>query len=220
MQNKNWCESVVNYYVLTNKLKNVIRTGWKKWKVDRYRLESVAEHIFGVQQLAISMYSQCQYDIDIFKVIFMLAVHELEEITIGDLTWYDISDDEKLIQGHNAIEEILSDLINKEQIKSLILEFDEMKTKEARFAYLCDKMECDMQCVLYDIEGCVDMNNQEDNPIYYNDKIQKIIKNGNTSWASMWLEFDRDKFLIDNNFIELLDYLKNNVINVKKYNLK
>ena len=38
-------EKVINYYVLCNKLKNVIRTGWKDWNVQRERLESVAEHI-------------------------------------------------------------------------------------------------------------------------------------------------------------------------------
>ena len=35
-------------------------------------------------------------DIDIYKVLFMLAVHELEEIYIGDLTIWDISKEEKM----------------------------------------------------------------------------------------------------------------------------
>jgi putative hydrolase of HD superfamily len=68
---------VINYYVLCNKLKNLIRTGWKTWHVHRERLESVAEHIFGVQMLAIAMKSEYEYDIDISKVIMMIAIHEL-----------------------------------------------------------------------------------------------------------------------------------------------
>jgi len=32
-------ERVLNYYVLCNKLKDVIRTGWKTWNVKRDRLE-------------------------------------------------------------------------------------------------------------------------------------------------------------------------------------
>ena len=47
-------ESVVKYYVLCNRLKDVIRTGWKDWNVTKDRVESVAEHIFGVQMLAIA----------------------------------------------------------------------------------------------------------------------------------------------------------------------
>ena len=39
-------ERVINYYVTCNKLKNIIRTGWKDWNVQRERLESVAEHIY------------------------------------------------------------------------------------------------------------------------------------------------------------------------------
>ena len=88
-------QNVLNYYVLCNKLKNVIRTGWKDWKVKRERIESVAEHIYGVQMLAIAMKSEYQYDIDMQKVIFMLAIHELGETVIGDLTQFQISREEK-----------------------------------------------------------------------------------------------------------------------------
>ena len=40
-------KSVIDFYVLTNKLKNVIRTGWLNWHVCSERVESVAETIFG-----------------------------------------------------------------------------------------------------------------------------------------------------------------------------
>ena len=43
------------------------RTGWKTWNVKRDRLESVAEHVYGVQMLAIAMKSEYSYDIDINK---------------------------------------------------------------------------------------------------------------------------------------------------------
>ena len=47
--------NVVNFYVLCNKLKDIVRTGWGIWGVDRFRIESIAEHIYGVQMLAIAM---------------------------------------------------------------------------------------------------------------------------------------------------------------------
>ena len=87
--------NVIQFYVLCNRLKNVIRTGWKDWKVQRDRIESVAEHIYGVQMLALAIYSEFEYEIDIKKVIMMLAVHELEEVLIGDLTQFQISREEK-----------------------------------------------------------------------------------------------------------------------------
>ena len=50
--------NVVNFYVTCNKLKDVVRTGWKDWGVKRFRIESIAEHIYGVQMLAIAMWSE------------------------------------------------------------------------------------------------------------------------------------------------------------------
>lgn len=204
-------KSVVKYYVLCNKLKNVIRTGWKDWRVSRDRLESVAEHIYGVQMLAIAMKSQYEYDIDLEKVILMLAIHELEEIYIGDLTLFQISKEEKEKLGHEAVSKVLEGLLEKDEIKSLIIEFDERMTKEAVFAYRCDKLECDLQSKLYDEEGCVDLNNQEGNKTFYDDKVQKLLEK-EKSWSGMWLQFGQDRYHYDENFIEVSNYAKNNKI--------
>lgn len=77
----------VNYYKLCTKLKDTIRTGPIVWNAKRKRIESVAEHIYGVQMLALAIYFQFSYKLDINKVIYMLAIHELEEIEIGDLAF-------------------------------------------------------------------------------------------------------------------------------------
>lgn len=204
-------ENVLKYYVLCNKLKNIVRTGWKDWQVKRERLESVAEHVYGVQMLAIAMKSEFEYDIDLEKVLFMLAVHELEEILIGDLTLFDISKEEKEEMGHRAIEKVLEGLMDKEKIKSLIIEFDERKTKESDFAYHCDKLECDLQAKLYDEEGCVDLNNQQENRRFNNPEVQKIIK-GQKSWSESWLEFGQRRYNYDENFMNVSNYAKNNKI--------
>ena len=206
--------NVVRYYVLCNKLKNVIRTGWKDWNVKRERIESVAEHIYGVQMLAIAMKSEYNYDIDIVKVIFMLAVHELEEIYIGDLTQFEISKEEKKIKGKEAVSKVLENLINKEEIAQYIKEFEEKKTKEAIFAYHCDKLECDLQCKLYDEEGCVDLNNQEGNKTFNNERVQRLLKDGK-SWSDMWLSFGQEVYNYDENFTAVSNFAKNNKIGIK-----
>ena len=77
-------QNVINYYVLCNKLKNITRTGWTDWKVNRNRIESIAEHVYGTQMLAIAMKSEYNYDIDIMKVILMLSIHEIGETIIGE----------------------------------------------------------------------------------------------------------------------------------------
>ena len=204
-------ENVLRYYLLCNKLKDIIRTGWKDWNVKRERIESVAEHIFGTEMLAIAMKSEYQYDINIEKVILMLAVHELEEILIGDLTLFQITKEEKVKMGHIAIEKVLNGLLDKDQIKNLILEFDERKTKEAIFAYYCDKLECDIQSKIYDEENCVDLNNQGENKSFLDSKVQELLKE-EKSWSNMWLAFGQSRYNYDENFTSVSNYAKNNRI--------
>lgn len=198
-------QNVITYYITCNKLKNVIRTGWKDWNVQRQRLESVAEHVYGVQMLAIAMYLEYGYDIDIQKVIFMLAIHELGETVIGDLTQFQISKTEKVKIEHEAVHKILCGLMDSKQIEELFLEFDAHETKEALFAYQCDKLECDLQCKLYDQENCVDLNDQSANKTFNDVRVQKLLREGN-SWSSMWLKFGQDIYPYDKNFLAVSNY--------------
>ena len=198
-------QSVLDYYILCNRLKNVIRTGWKDWKVQRERIESVAEHVFGVQMLALAMKSEYQYEIDIMKVIFMLAVHEIGETVIGDLTRFQIGADEKEKMEHEAVHRILGGLLDGEQIEALFLEFDAHETPEALFAYQCDKLECDLQCRLYDEEGCVDLNRQEGNATMDDPQVKELLTSG-ASWSEMWLTFSQKNYPYDEHFRAVSDH--------------
>ena len=210
-------ENVIKYYVMCNKLKNVIRTGWKNWNVERERVESVAEHIFGVQMLAIAMKSEYEYDIDIMKVVFMLAVHELGEIVIGDLTMFEISKEEKAKREKEAVHKILCGLLDGKEIENLFTEFDSHSTKEAMFAYQCDKLECDLQSKLYDEEGCVDLNKQEGNDLLENELVKKLLSE-EKSWSGMWLRFGQTVYPYDDNFKDVSKYALNNSISKKGLN--
>lgn len=204
-------QKVLDYYLLCNKLKNVIRTGWKNWNIKRNRVESIAEHIYGVQQLAIIMKSEYQYDIDLEKVIMMLAIHELGETIIGDLTIFDISAKEKQKIEREAVHSILSTVIDGDKLEKLFLEFDEHETKEALFAYQCDKLECDIQSKIYDEEKSIDLNDQDGNIIKENKNVHKLIEEGN-SFSDMWIKFGQQRYPYDKNFLEISNYLLNNNI--------
>lgn len=204
-------EVAIKYYKLCSKLKDVVRTGPVVWNAKRERIESIAEHIYGVQMLALSIYYQFGYKLDIMKVIYMLAVHELEEIEIGDLAFFEITREEKLIKGKEATDYILKDFLGKDEITALLDEYNERKTEEAKFAYHCDKLECDIQMKLYDQEGCFDLNNQPNNPIINNPNVKKVL-DSEKSISNAWIEFDRSKYEDDKNFIEIIEYLKENEI--------
>jgi len=204
--------NVIRYYGLCNRLKNTVRTGWIMWNIKKERVESVAEHIYSVQMLALAMYSEYQYDIDIQKVIMMIAVHELEEILIGDIAATAKEHETKEVIGHQAVSQILSVLIEKEKIESLILEFDERKTKEAKFVYHCDKLDCDLQAKIYSEEGSIDLTNQQENEEFFSDSVQERIQSGCKTFADIW--FAGDKFLYedDENFMEVFEYAQNHSI--------
>lgn len=207
----NKAQKVIKFYNTTNTLKTLIRKGWLNWHVKAERVESVAEHVYATQMLALAMYSEYKYELDIQKVLYMLAIHELEETIIGDLTFKDISKEEKEKIGHDAVEKILKDLLSGEEIKQLIFEFDEKQTKEAQFAYHCDKLECDLQCKLYDEANLVDIKDQleSDN---HNKKTIERMKKGEITWSYAWMNHDRPYFEKDQNFLEVLDYAIENKI--------
>ena len=203
-------KNVLDFYVLCIKLKNVIRSGWKDWNVKRDRVESIAEHIYGVQMLAIAMYSEYEYDIDIFKVIYMLAIHELGETIIGDLTPFEITKSEKIEIEHKAVHNILSKLLKSQEIEDLFLEFDAKETKESIFAHQCDRLECDLQCKLYDEEHCVDLNDQTNNVSIKNPEVLELLKNN--SWSETWLKFWQKHCNYDKNFMSVSCYALENDI--------
>ena len=213
MGNLYQAKTVVEFYSICNKLKTTIRTGWQNWNIKSARVESVAEHIFGMQMLAIAMYSEYEYDIDICKAALMIAVHELGEAVIGDITMFSgISKEEKAKLEKNAVVTILKDLNCKELILSLFDEFEERKTFLSKFVFQCDKLECDLQSKIYDEEKIVDLNNQENNPSFKDERVKQLLKQ-EKSFSNMWLSFSQSMYEYDNNFLQVSNFVKNNGIN-------
>lgn len=179
--------------------------------MQKERLESVAEHVYGTQMLAIAMWSEYGYDIDLMKAIMMLAVHELEEVAIGDIIPFEMSLDEKKARGQTAVVEMLSGLQDGKKVQELFVEHYEQRTPEAKFAKWCDKLEADLQMKIYDEEGRVDMVEQEGNAMLMNAEVQEIAK-GKQSAAEIWLEYNRQTNGYDENFLAVSRYAEQHKI--------
>jgi putative hydrolase of HD superfamily len=199
-------EKILRFYLLATTLKNKIRQGSIYWNVSAQRRESVAEHIYDTCILAISIHSEYS-NVNLQKVLQMLIIHELEEIIIGDITPFDnVSDEEKNNIGENAVLEILSDLKSKEELFNLTEEFNQRITPESNFAYLCDKLDFDLQMMLYDTQGYIDLSSIKDTPIYSDMKIQEILNNGAKTPSDVFYEYDKDKYNDNSVFKGILDY--------------
>ncbi|MDR0463424.1 MAG: HD domain-containing protein [Pseudomonadales bacterium] len=208
-------QNVLNFYLLTNILKNTIRQGMLDWNVQAERLESVAEHIYGVCMFAIAMDSEYDFNVDMEKVILMLAVHELEEVVIGDLTpRNNVPADEKYTMGREAVSIMLGKLVKKEKYYQLSKEFDDRQTKDALFAHFCDKLEHMVQVKIYEDAGHNDLFSDANEDIRNDPKVQEIMQQGARTIAEVFFANDKAQFE-DTAFIEVLNQLK--VTNTKEF---
>ena len=57
----------LRFYLLANELKDKLRSGWIQWNIDRERVESIAEHIYGTCILAIAIDSEFDLNVDLHK---------------------------------------------------------------------------------------------------------------------------------------------------------
>lgn len=201
-------KTIIDYYILTNKLKDVIRSGWKAWGVKRARVESVAEHIYGTCMLAVAIWSETLPEVNLAEVLMMLALHETEEIIIGDITPYDKEEKQKIkANGEKAVLAIFKDLIAKDVYFKLVHDFDTLATKEAVFARKCDKLESDLQARLYSDEGALLFENG--GQIKDNADIIKLKEKAGDDVADMFSVWDRKYFEdADDIFLKINKYLQ------------
>lgn len=133
------------------KMKTMLRKGWliRDAKSQDGRTESVAEHCFSTSMLALEIIHKEKLDLDELKVLKLVLYHEIGEIDVGDITPHDnISVEEKHNRELVAVERI-SKQYNMPEMLEIWLEFEEQKTKEAKFAKMIDKLDAIIQSRIY-----------------------------------------------------------------------
>jgi len=215
-------KNICDFYVITQKLKNTLRTGWVIWKISADRIESVAEHIYGTQMLAFVINSEFELGLDIAKLSLMLAIHELGETVIGDIALDDIlakkiTREEKQKIEMQAVLKILKPLNCKEILLETYNEFEQCETKEAKFARVIDRLEACFQCKCYEENGYSDYTTTMKGE---HEKLrQERIAKGWTTLAKAWIENNKQVSDFDELYNSLSDYLLDNNI-FKKPNKK
>jgi len=210
--------NAMNFYLWTARLTDKVRSGWddKHWSISKERRESVAEHVYKVCNLAIALTSEFDLGVDLAKVLKMLIIHEIGEARIGDITPFDgMTPEKKRKMESEAVVKAAGFLAKKEEIISLWLEFEDKKTPNATFAYLCDKLDADLQSKLYQDMGCHNsLEEQENNVVFQSEKIKQIVKNGAETAFDVWYEYDKSIYEDSPIFMAMLDFAKEH--NIKK----
>lgn len=206
---KKQAQMVCNYYVLAIRLKDVIRKGYINACVTKERMESVAEHVYATLNLAIAVYYAYKpKNIDLSRVLFMIAIHETEEIAIGDIAMTDPNYVEARKNSREEVIKVLASLEDDGTLLNLIDEFDSASTDDAKFAFLCDKLECDLFVKTLSERGMFDIEELKKRDNAFSSRI----KTGKESLAELWFPGDKEKFIHDDIFKEIFEYARDNDI--------
>lgn len=131
--------STIKFILEINKLKSVLR---KTHLINQDRFENSAEHSWHMILMAMMFAPHANEQIDINKVIKMLAVHDLGEIDGGDTYLYaeNRGDNDHEKECMNRICTIAPEKQGQE-IMDLWLEFEASQSAEAKFAQAIDRFQ-------------------------------------------------------------------------------
>lgn len=106
------------------------------------RRENSAEHSWHLALMAMVLAGTANREIDLFKVLKMLVIHDLPEIYASDVFIYDRTGDHAL-QERAAAERLFALLPEslRGEFHALWEEFEEGKTEEAKFARALDRFQ-------------------------------------------------------------------------------
>ncbi len=202
--------NVINFYLLANQLKNVIRTGWIELKISKERLESVAEHAFGCMVLLIGLDSEKKLDIDMLKTVKMIIIKQLEKVDLKkEFTPREYpTAEERKNHAFALVKEMTKGLMKQEELMELLEEIYQKETKEAQLVDQLTKSESDLQAKIYDLEGYFSMEDALEDAKYYGEELSSEIIPQMKNASDGFILFDR-RFYNDELFKSLSEDIQN-----------
>ena len=133
-------EKQLDFIIEIDKVKNILR---KSMLFDKNRFENDAEHSWTICIMALLLKEYSNFAVNIEKVIYMLLIHDIVEIDVGDTFLYSPERSAAQNKEKIAAERIFGLLENdqKEYFIKLWNEFEEKESNEAKFAAVFDRLE-------------------------------------------------------------------------------
>ncbi len=131
----------IEFIIEIDKLKYIFR---QTPLIDKSRKENDAEHSWHLATMAFLLSEYAPDGTDISRVIKMVLIHDLVEIDAGDTYLFDeAAQHDKAEREQKAADRIFGILPEEDgkELMDLWHEFEERKTKEARFASLMDRIQ-------------------------------------------------------------------------------
>lgn len=111
---------------------------------DGTKKENDAEHAWHMAIMTLLLSEYANEEIDVFRTISMLLIHDLVEIDAGDTYAYDTVAKETQKSREDAAKKRIFSLLPEDQMQDLLNLFDEFeacKTPEAKFAHAMDNFQ-------------------------------------------------------------------------------
>jgi putative hydrolase of HD superfamily len=173
-------EQVLRFVIEIDKLKNVAR---KVKPVGQDRYENSAEHTWQITVHALILSKYCPKELDVFRVIKMLLIHDIGEIDTGDTMvfveggWVERKRDE--FMAIQRIFGLLPEAIGAEFL-ALWQEFEKGETMESRFANALDRA----MPVLLNLEN--EGQSWRENKISFERVVNRIEGQINDGFPALW----------------------------------
>ncbi|CEP22144.1 unnamed protein product [Cyberlindnera jadinii] len=144
---------VLIFLQIVSLLKKQRRTGWVDHGIEK--CESISDHMY---RMGISSMLITDPKVDTNKCVKIALIHDIAESLVGDITPFDVVDKNEKHRRELATIEYLSQLIGNydpstgDEILQFWLDYEEIRTLEARYVKDIDKFEMLLQSFEYERE--------------------------------------------------------------------
>lgn len=131
----------IEFLMEIDKVKNIFR---QTYLADGKRKENDAEHSWHLAVAAFLLKEYVSEEVDVFKVIIMVLIHDLVEIDAGDTYAYDYKGAETKRAREEAAADRIFGILPKDQgdyFRELWEEFEAYESADAKYAHLLDNFQ-------------------------------------------------------------------------------
>ena len=149
----------VKLFMIFDILGDTERTGPNLWKVNRYRIEDIKNHILDLILIARIIKKHLPENIDYNKIYDYIICHDLPEAITGDITKFEGVSEEEIKHVTNIATEYLSSKFNNIiNLKAIIKKYENQSDIESKIVHMIDKVHSATTFIKYQTEQNINMD--------------------------------------------------------------
>ena len=149
----------VKLFMVFDILGDTERTGPNLWKINRFRLEDIKDHILDLTLIARILKKYLPEHIDYDKINDYILCHDLPEAITGDITKFEGVSEEEITRvttiAINYLSEQFKDVMD---LKTILTNYEEKKDLESKIVNMIDKVHSSTTFIKYQSEQDIDMD--------------------------------------------------------------